>query len=59
MTQIPLLIPGITYKVEVDLESIHPTGAADLVRILVCSRQTSVPLVAANIHMPIAEQDED
>lgn len=40
---------------EVGIESIHPNGAADLVRILVCARGSSVPLVAANIHMPIAE----
>jgi|LauGreDrversion4_2_1035121.scaffolds.fasta_scaffold174761_4 hypothetical protein len=51
----PLLIPNLNYKVDIDLENIDPTGAADIVKVFVFNKQATVPLITANISMPLSE----
>ena len=55
---VPLLLPQLTYKIDIEVENIEPTGAADMIRVFVFNRESTVPLITANISMPIAEVDQ-
>ena len=55
---VPLLLPQLTYKIDIEVENIEPTGAADMIRVFVFNRESTVPLITANIGMPIAEVDQ-
>jgi hypothetical protein len=50
-----LLIPNLTYKIDVDIENIDPSGAADLVKVFVFNKESTIPLITANISMPLSE----
>ena len=52
---LPLLVPNLNYKLDVDIENIDPTGAADLIKVFVFNKETTVPLITANISMPLSE----
>jgi hypothetical protein len=40
----------------VEIESIDPTGANDVVKIFICDKGNSCPLISAYVNMPISEQ---
>jgi Bardet-Biedl syndrome 1 protein len=46
-TQIPLLIPGLSYQFEVDVVSIEPQGRPDPIRVFVCNAKSTVPTISA------------
>jgi hypothetical protein len=46
---IPLMIPQLTYKLDIEVENIDPTGANDLIKVFVIDTQSTVPLISANI----------
>eukprot|EP00276_Gloeochaete_wittrockiana_P008473 CAMPEP_0184664068 /NCGR_PEP_ID=MMETSP0308-20130426/51076_1 /TAXON_ID=38269 /ORGANISM="Gloeochaete witrockiana, Strain SAG 46.84" /LENGTH=592 /DNA_ID=CAMNT_0027107225 /DNA_START=108 /DNA_END=1886 /DNA_ORIENTATION=+ len=54
---IPLLIPGLMYKYEVELDALDKQGAADAVNVFVCSsgRSSVVPVISAAVSMPVSE----
>jgi hypothetical protein len=52
---LPLLIPNLTYKVDVDIDNIDPSGAADIIKVFVFNKESTVPLITANISMPLSE----
>ena len=52
---IPLMLPHMTYKVDVDIENIDPTGANDVIRVFVVDKTATVPLITANLNMPVSE----
>lgn len=52
---IPLMIPNLTYKLDIEVENIDPTGANDLIKVFVIDTQSTVPLISANIQMPVSE----
>jgi hypothetical protein len=51
----PLLVPNLNYKIDVDVENIDPSGAADTIKVFVFSKESTVPLITANISMPMSE----
>lgn len=51
------LIPTLTYPQEILVENIDENGAADLIRVFVYNSETSVPLITANLNMPLSEVD--
>lgn len=51
------LLPSITYKQEIMVENIDENGAADLIRVFVYNDKSSVPLITANLNMPLSEVD--
>jgi hypothetical protein len=55
----PLLVPGLTYKVDVEMVNIDPSGAADVVKVFVFNKESTVPLITANISMPLSEISMD
>ena len=53
--KIPMLIPQLLYKIDVEIECIDPTGASDIVKVFVFNKESSIPLITANIQMPMCE----
>lgn len=51
------LLPQITYKQEILIQNIDENGAADLIRVFVFNDQSSMPLITANLNMPLSEVD--
>lgn len=51
----PLLLPNLTYKIDIDVENIDPTGASDLIKVFVFNQESTIPLITANLSMPLAE----
>jgi hypothetical protein len=47
--QIPSLLPNLTYKVDVEVECIDPTGANDVIKVFVIEPKSTVPMITANI----------
>jgi hypothetical protein len=52
---LPLLIPNLNYKIDIDIENIDPAGAADVIKVFVFNKESTVPLITANISMPLSE----
>lgn len=46
---LPLMLPNMTYKINVEIECVDPTGANDLVRVVVMGPDSTLPLISANI----------
>lgn len=55
----PLLVPNLNYKVDVDIENIDPNGSADLIKVFVFNHETTIPLITANLSMPLSEVNLD
>ena len=53
--QVPLLIPGLLYRLDAELECIDETGGADAIRIFVCSTKSVLPVLSAVVNMPVSE----
>jgi len=51
---VPLLVPNLTYKIDVDVENIDPNGAADIIKVFVFNQESTVPLITANLSMPLS-----
>lgn len=46
---VPLMLPNVTYKVDVEIENIDKTGAADMVKVFVFNSESTLPLITANL----------
>lgn len=57
--KVPMMIPGLQYKIDIEIECIDPTGANDTIRVFVFNKDSNVPLITANLQMPVCEQDFD
>ena len=56
---VPILVPNLTYKLDVDVENIDPNGAADIIKVFVFNQESTVPLITANLSMPLSEVNFD
>lgn len=52
---VPTLVPTLTYEDEIEIQCTDPTGAADTVKVYVCSGSSSIPLITAVVNMPLSE----
>lgn len=52
---LPLMLPNVIYKVDLEVECLDVTGANDTIKVFVMDRETTVPLITANIQMPVSE----
>lgn len=52
---LPLMIPQLTYKLDIEVENIDATGSNDVIKVFVIDTQSTVPLISANIQMPVSE----
>ena len=46
---LPLLVPNLNYKIDVEVENIDPAGTADVIKVFVFNKESTVPLITANI----------
>eukprot|EP00743_Colponemidia_sp_Colp-15_P001285 GILK01001408.1.p1 GENE.GILK01001408.1~~GILK01001408.1.p1 ORF type:complete len:595 (-),score=104.03 GILK01001408.1:1181-2929(-) len=53
---VPVLVPGLLYTYEVEVESIDPNGSADSIRVFICNSKSALPLLSAIVNMPMSEQ---
>ena len=56
---LPVMIPQLQYKVDIEIECVDPMGASDIVKVFVFNEESTVPLITANIQMPPCEQEFD
>jgi hypothetical protein len=52
---VPLIVPNLTYKVDIEVENVDPNGAADLIKVFVFNSDSTLPMITANISMPLSE----
>lgn len=50
-----MMLPNLIYKVDLEIECLDSTGANDIVKVFVIDMQSTVPLMSANIQMPVSE----
>jgi hypothetical protein len=53
------MLPNLTYKVDIEVENIDPTGANDIIRVFFIDQTSPVPLITANLQMPVSELNLD
>ena len=56
---LPLMLPNLAYKINVEVECIDATGANDTIKVFVIDTKSTVPLITANLQMPVSELDMD
>ena len=54
---LPLMVPNVVYNKDVLVENIDPAGSADLIRVFVFNEESTLPLITANLSMPMSEQN--
>ena len=52
---LPLILPKLTYHVDIEVECIEPMGAADSIKVCVFNPESGLPLISATIQMPVCE----
>lgn len=52
---IPLMIPALLYRYEVEVACIDDMGGADIVKVFVATGKSVVPAISAHVQMPLAE----
>ena len=52
-------MPNLNYKVDVDIQNIDSNGAADMIKVFVFNNESTLPLITANISMPLSEVNFD
>ena len=46
---LPLMVPMMTYKLDMLVECVDATGANDLIKVIVMNESSTVPLITANL----------
>lgn len=52
---LPLMLPNLIYKVDIEVENTDKTGANDVIQVFVVDQVSTVPLITANLQMPVSE----
>mmetsp|Transcript_17466 Transcript_17466/g.38031 ORF Transcript_17466/g.38031 Transcript_17466/m.38031 type:complete len:600 (-) Transcript_17466:231-2030(-) len=52
---IPVLLPGLLYQFEAEVQCVDHNGAADSIHVFICSASSSVPVLSAIVKMPLSE----
>ena len=45
----PLMLPNLVYKINVEVENIDATGANDIIKVFVIDSKSTLPLITANL----------
>lgn len=56
---VPLLVPGLSYTLEVGVQCLRPAAGSDSIRILLVAKGSPAPLLTALLKMPLSEMDLD
>ncbi|KAJ9460498.1 Bardet-Biedl syndrome 1 protein-like protein [Diplonema papillatum] len=52
---IPVLVPSLVYHYEVAVRCIEESAGSDVIRVYVCSANSSVPIITALVNMPLTD----
>lgn len=52
---LPVMVPGFPYPIEIFVENVDPNGTNDTVKIFVLEKTKNIPVVTAVVNMPISE----
>jgi Bardet-Biedl syndrome 1 protein len=52
---VPVLVPGLSHRIDAELECVDENGGADVVKVYVCPVKSLVPILSALVNMPAAE----
>lgn len=52
---LPVLVPNISYPIDVVVQSIDPSGANDTIKVILFEFGKNVPVLNAVIAMPVSE----
>jgi len=55
LVRVPLLVPGLLYRLDTELDCIDEAGGADAIRVFVCSTKSVLPVLSAVVNMPVSE----
>ena len=55
VVHVPLLVPGLLYCLNAELDCIDVAGGADAIRVFVCSTKSVLPVLSAVVNMPVSE----
>lgn len=55
---LPLLVPQLSYNYEIDVMCLDPQGAADTITVVMLSQNSSLPILQAQIKMPVSEIED-
>ena len=47
--RLPLMLPNLIYKVNVEVECIDATGANDIIKVFVIDSKSTIPLITASL----------
>jgi Bardet-Biedl syndrome 1 protein len=56
---IPAMLPSVLYKFDLLVKNISMNGSAGVIKALVFNSDSSVPMITANLNMPISEIELD
>ena len=55
LVRVPLLVPGLLYRLDAELDCIDEQGGADSIRVFVCTTKSVLPVLSAVVNMPVSE----
>lgn len=55
---LPLLVPTVSVAVDVDVYCLDPDGGSGTISVLLANRKSSLPILQAQIKMPLSEPEE-
>jgi hypothetical protein len=47
--KVPMLVPQLIYKIDVEVECVDPMGSNDMIRVFVFNKESNMPLITANV----------
>jgi len=56
---IPLLVPTVTYTFEVDVLCLNPEAGSGVITVVMMSSKSSLPILQAQLKMPVSELEEE
>ena len=52
---LPVLVPNISYPIDVSVQCIDPNGANDTIKVILFEVNKNIPVLNAVIAMPVSE----
>jgi len=52
---VPILVPGLSHRLDAEVECVDERGGADAIRVFVCSAKSVLPALSAIVNMPVSE----
>ncbi len=57
--QLPALLPALQYQFDIRIRCLDPEAGVDVIKILMHSSKSPVPMLSALVKMPLSEFEEE